>query len=75
MITTYNDRNYAMTTDGERVIVPDQVANNQHDYDGKVFRVMYHLSGETFLKLKSRLRGDLYGLDTPGVGDMIVELI
>lgn len=51
-----------------RVTVPDQVAEDQRGYDGMTFPAIK----PNGLKIRVRLRGDLYGLHTPGTGDMVV---
>jgi len=64
---------------GDRVcIVPDQVADNQQDYDGKTFPVIvpagWRGTGTPDKKrMRARLVGDDYNLDGPGTGDMIVR--
>lgn len=63
---TYENGNLAHY--GQRqVVVPDQVASDQYAYDQRTFPAI--LAGK---KIRVRLRGDLYGLDTPGTGDMVV---
>lgn len=66
-------RKYAAHTSNETpyVYIPDQVADDQRSYDGKEFPVMRQNGTTT----RARLRGDMYGLGTPGTGDPVVELI
>lgn len=66
---TYAAAFSARTVTGITVIIPDQVADNQREYDGKTFPVLR--SGK---KVRATLRGDLYGLWTPGTGDCVVSL-
>ena len=67
---TYKDKTEAHAVhDNMRVIVPDQVGDNQRDYNG--VRVPC-LDVRTGKRIYARLRGDLYGLHTTGTGDMIV---
>lgn len=70
MTETYELGYLAHTTTGKLVTLPDHVAENQIGYDGQ--EIVVNQSGK---KRKAILRGDLYGLDTPGTGDPIVELI
>jgi hypothetical protein len=71
---TYNYQYEAMlglSGDNNRTaIVPDQVADNQRDYDGKTFPAINKQTGR---KIRVRLIGDYYGLYSPGTGDMIVR--
>lgn len=67
---TYQLRYLAHTVRGGRVTIPDQFARNQRDYDGKTFPVR-RLDGSA---VRATLRGDLYGLHTPGIGDPIVSV-
>jgi hypothetical protein len=55
--------------DGEGVTIPDQVYRDQRAYDGETITVI--LDG---VYCEAILRGDLYGLDTPGTGDPVVVL-
>jgi len=55
--------------DNMRVIVPDQVGDNQREYDGMRVPCLDRITGK---RVYARLRGDLYGLYTAGTGDMIV---
>ena len=74
---TYTRNAVAHYGDGS-VIVPDQVAESQRDYDGVAFPAirLTALPGvrdpRAGAKVRVRLRGDLYGLHTPGTGDMRV---
>ena len=52
------------------VTVPDQVAKDQLAFDGLTFPVL-RMDGT---KTRATLRGDEYGLGTPGTGDMVVSL-
>ena len=68
-------RNYAARTpSGMTVTVPDQVAAEQREYDGKSFPVIVRRPGSSPRKARATLRGDLYGLHTAGTGDMVVAL-
>lgn len=53
------------------VFVPDQVYESQSEYDGKEFPIIFR-NGTTG---RAILRGELYGLNTPGTGDITVEVI
>lgn len=77
---------YTLTAEGSQAntvkghyiaIVPDEVAENQSDFDGKTFPILikptYGMPGK-IRKGRGRLRGDLYGLNTPGTGDMVVAI-
>lgn len=57
--------------EGPYVFVPDQVFEDQHAYDNLDFPIMY----QDGTMGRAILRGELYGLNTTGTGDMIVELI
>ena len=59
------------TVNGGVVTVPDEVYDNQHDYDGKTFPVL-KTNGKSG---RAKLMGELYGLNTPGTGDMIVKIV
>ena len=52
------------------VTVPDQVADNQKEFDGETFPVIK--SNGT--RGRARLMGDEYGLWTSGTGDMVVSI-
>ena len=53
---------------GNRVVIlPDAVATDQRSWDGRTFNAL-RLDGR---KVRVKLRGDLYGLHTPGTGDPI----
>ena len=68
-------RNYAANTpSGMTVTVPDQVAAEQREFDGKTFPVLVLRPGSSPRKARATLRGDLYGLRTTGTGDMIVAI-
>lgn len=71
---TYTKGYEAHVTDrGDRTkgtaVLPDEVYEDQRAYDGEVIRVCHR--GKFKFAV---LRGDLYGLGTPGQGDPIVEL-
>ena len=51
-------------------IIPDQVYENQKSYDGKTFIA---LSFPCFRKIRVKLIGKDYGLNTPGTGEMVVR--
>jgi len=66
---TYSGYEAHLGVTGARVcIVPDEVADDQHAYDGKTFPAF--TGGK---KIRVRLNGDDYGLNTPGTGDMVVR--
>ena len=66
-------------TIGDRVCtIPDQVASNQDEYDGKTFVAIvpagYRGTGTTTArKMRVRLVGEDYGLHTSGTGDVVVR--
>lgn len=71
---TYNSHSCAHYGD-DTVIVPDQVADAQADFDGRSFpalRLHRWSSRPTGQRVRVYLRGDLYGLHTPGTGNMRV---
>jgi hypothetical protein len=74
--TSYQAR---MGTTGDRVCtIPDHVASNQEEYDGKTFVAIipagYRGTGTaTARKMRVRLVGDDYGLHTSGTGDVVVR--
>ena len=79
---TYNRRFEAHLglTGDRRCIVPDKVADNQRDYDGKSFIVIvpagFRGTGTTVSrKMRVRLVGDDYDLNGPATGDMVVRPI
>ena len=71
-MTTYTyERDFAARTpSGAVVIIPDQVAEAQRDFDGKTFPAL-RLNGQ---RVRVKLRGDLYGLWTTGTGDAVVAI-
>ena len=54
----------------ETVTTPDEIAEDQKHYDGKSFPVLRRDGS----KARATLRGDEYGLWTPGTGDPIVAI-
>jgi hypothetical protein len=80
VMATYTKGYQAHTTDGAIATLPDEVYENQ-----KTYAVMdpkdYYSAEEIEVRdrqgntRRALLRGDLYGLGTPGTGDPIVELI
>jgi hypothetical protein len=74
MIYTYETQYEAMLglsgSNTNTAIVPDQVANNQRDYDGRTFPAIHKQTGR---KIRVKLIGDDYGLNSSGTGDMIVR--
>jgi hypothetical protein len=66
-------------TTGDRVcVIPDQVASSQDDYDGKTFVAIipagYRGTGTAQArKMRVRLVGEDYGLNTPCTGDVVVR--
>ena len=73
MRETY-DKKYAARIAGDDhhlVTLPDAVADDQLGHDGIEITVIDHMGNE----VRAILRGDLYGLGTPGTGDPVVELI
>ena len=74
----------AHTPSGQWIaIVPREVADDQRSYDGKTFPILLIRpygkrspgDSETPRRARGKLRGDLYGLHTPGTGDMVVSII
>lgn len=63
------DRNYAAHYGSRIVTVPDQVADDQKGYDGRTFPAI----DSNGSRVRVRLNGESYGLNTPGTGDMIVK--
>lgn len=62
------------------VLVPDEVAANQKDYDGKTFPILkpaspYSRCGPPYKRGRGMLMGDEYGLHTTGTGDMIIKVV
>jgi hypothetical protein len=56
---------------GERIVtVPDQVAENQRDYDNR--RASFPAILDNGRRVRVRLDGEAYGLHTSGTGDMRV---
>ena len=53
------------------VTIPDQVAREQKDYDGKTFPVLRRDG----TKARAMLMGDEYWLWTPGIGDPVVKMV
>jgi hypothetical protein len=77
---TYNDGYQAHLGIGKNLlcIIPDQVADNQDDYDGKTFIAIvpagYRGTGTTrSRKMRVRLVGDDYGLGESCTGDVVVR--
>lgn len=68
---TFDGGFQAHTTTGDLATIPDQVHGDQAAFDRLPIEVRDR-RGET---VPAILRGDLYGLGTPGTGDPIVELI
>lgn len=62
----------ARTVSGHLVKIPICVFNDQRGYDGKTFPV---IEVDTMRRKRAKLRGDLYGLNTPGTGDPIVSIV
>lgn len=64
------------TDEGWEVIIPEEVYEDQSEFDGSVFPIMYRERFTTKWKDgNGKLRGDLYGLHTSGTGDPVVEFI
>ena len=71
MVYTFSQRIQAHTVRRDSfVVIPDQVAAAQKEYDGKSFPVLRRDGS----KARATLRGDEYGLWTPGTGDPVVAL-
>ena len=69
---TFNSQSAAHTMSGVTIVtIPDQVANNQQEYDGKTFPVIR----PDGTRARAMLMGDEYGLWTPGTGDPVVKMI
>ena len=67
---SFNNRYVARTLSGVIVIIPDQVADDQRGHDSLTFPAL-RLNGQ---RVRVKLRGDLYGLWTPGTGDPVVTI-
>ena len=67
---TYNDNYTAhLGVYGDRqCVVPDQVSDDQHAFDGCTFPAIFR--GK---KIRVRLDGSDYGLNSAGTGDMVVR--
>jgi len=78
-MATYSKSYQAHTTDGAIVSLPDEVFENQKTYavmDPEDYSIEeIEVRDRQGNRLRALLRGDLYGLGTPGTGDPIVELI
>ncbi len=79
---TFNRGYQGFTVKGLRVILPDQVYDNQKDYDGKTFPVAVFPVNWRWLvprlrtrPARARLMGDLYGLHTTGTGVPVVKIV
>jgi len=57
--------------DTHTVAIPDEVADNQAEFNGQTITVRDHMGDQ----VQAILRGDLYELGASGTGDSIVELI
>lgn len=53
------------------VVIPDQVARAQEEFDGKTFPVLRRNGA----KARAMLMGDEYGLGTSGTGDPVVKMV
>ena len=53
------------------VTIPDQVADEQKEYDGKTFPVLRRDG----TMARAMLMGDEYGLWTAGTGDPVVKMV
>lgn len=53
------------------VVIPDQVADDQKNYDGKTFPVVRRDG----TRARARLMGDEYDLWGPGTGDPVVKMV
>ena len=56
-------------TGNRKARIPQEIAANQHSYDGKTFKAL--LPDGKWMRVK--LVGDDYGLNTSGTGDIIVR--
>jgi hypothetical protein len=56
-------------TGDRRAVVSQEIATDQHGYDGKTFKAL--LPNGQWMRVK--LVGSDYGLNTSGTGDMIVR--
>lgn len=52
-----------------RAVIPQEIADNQEEYDGKLFKAL--LCDGRWMQVK--LIGDDYDLNGPGTGDMVVR--
>ncbi|NBW19647.1 MAG: hypothetical protein EBR82_67905 [Caulobacteraceae bacterium] len=69
---TFNRRSVARTPSGVIVVIPDQVEADQHAFDSLSLAFpALRLNGQ---RVRVKLRGDLYGLWTPGTGDPVVTI-
>lgn len=70
----------AFSVKGEHeVIIPDEVRDDQKGFDGREFPILKRPKAMSYNKRvwekgRGRLRGDLYGLHTPGTGDPVVTI-
>jgi len=75
---TLTTKSYLASSVSERyeVAIPNEVAADQHAFDGRTFPALARPrhSNATWRKVRATLRGDLYGLHTAGTGDAIVSL-
>lgn len=68
---TYNAKYTAHTMSGGQVTIPDQVADDQKQFDGETFPVLRRDGS----KGRAMLIGDEYGLHTSGTGEPVVKMI
>ncbi len=67
---TYSRNYLARTVNGDIVTIPDQIADLQREHVGQIFPVVKRNG----IKARATLRGNLYGLNTGGTGDVIVAI-
>ncbi len=80
---TFNKLNCAWSITGLLLYIPDQVYENQKDYDGKTFPVVIDNTNSPYTiwdtaltrRARARLMGDLYGLHTTGTGVPVVKIV
>ena len=74
---TFNSKSaHSMRRDAV-IIVPNEVAENQKEFDGKTFPILRPTIGRDggYVRGRGMLMGDEYGLHTTSTGDMVVKII
>ncbi len=62
------DRQFSAHYAGRVIVIPDQVAEAQREYDGKAFPA---IDSTRRKMIRVRLYGEAYGLHTSGTGDPV----